>query len=287
MDVLTAVAPVFGTNCYLVVADDGVSCIVVDVGAGIAPRVRAIVAERGLRPVAVLATHGHVDHTWGAAEVSAAFGVPLYVHAADAYRLADPFGTLGLGGAGHDEAGPLAQALTAVGLPPGGYQIPARVETFGSVAQPPDSSSGMSPSLGTEPSSGTGPTTRPALGGTTLELDGLRFAGTPLAVLFAPGHTAGASLFLLDGVPTSVAGLSFVPGEESLVGGASRTVLTGDVLFAGSIGRTDLPGGDNAAMGHTLRELVAAIAPGTLLLPGHGPATRMDLERRRNPYLAG
>jgi len=269
MDVLTAVAPVFGTNCYLVVADDGVSCVVVDVGAGIAPRVRAIVAERGLRPVAVLATHGHVDHTWGAAEVSEAFAVPLYLHAADAYRLADPFGTLGLGGAGHDSAGPLAQALTAVGLPPGGYQTPARVETFGSATRAPGTSSGTS------------------LEGTTLELDGLEFSGAPLAVLYAPGHTAGASLFLVDGVPTSVSGLSFVPGEESLVGGATRTALTGDVLFAGSIGRTDLPGGDNAAMGHTLRELVAAIDPATMLLPGHGPATRMDLELRRNPYLAG
>ena len=273
MDVLTAVAPVFGTNCYLVVADDAVSCVIVDVGAGVAPRVRAIVAERGLRPTAVLATHGHVDHTWGAAEVSEAFGVPLYLHAADAYRLADPFGTLGLGGAGHDEAGPLAQALTAVGLPPGDYQTPARVETFGPAVHAPASSSGTMPG--------------PALEGTTLELGGLLFAGAPLAVLFAPGHTAGASLFLFDGVPTSVSGLSFVPGEESLVGDASRTALTGDVLFAGSIGRTDLPGGDNAAMGHTLRELVAAIAPATLLLPGHGPATRMDLERRRNPYLAG
>ncbi|MGV8968043.1 MAG: MBL fold metallo-hydrolase [Cellulomonas sp.] len=264
MDVLSAVAPVFGTNCYLVVADDGVSCVIVDVGAGIEQRVRAIVAERELRPVAVLATHGHVDHTWGAAEVTAAFGVPLYLHAADAYRLADPFGTLGLGGAGHDDAGPLAQALTAVGLPPGAYQTPARVETFGSLE-----------------TSGT------SLQGTTLELAGLLFAGAPLAVLFAPGHTAGASLFLLDGVPTSVSGLSFVPGEESLVRGASRTVLTGDVLFAGSIGRTDLPGGDNTAMGHTLRELVAKIAPASLLLPGHGPASRMDLELRRNPYLAG
>jgi hydroxyacylglutathione hydrolase len=279
MDVLTAVAPVFGTNCYLVVADDAVSCVIVDVGAGIAPRVRAIVAERGLRPVAVLATHGHVDHTWGAAEVSEAFAVPLYLHAADAYRLADPFGTLGLGGAGHDSAGPLAQALTAVGLPPGGYQTPARVETFGSATRTLAPSSGTS--LEGAPLEGT------TLEGTTLELDGLEFSGAPLAVLYAPGHTAGASLFLVDGVPTSVSGLSFVPGEESLVDGATRTALTGDVLFAGSIGRTDLPGGDNAAMGHTLRELVAAIDPATLLLPGHGPATRMDLELRRNPYLAG
>lgn len=270
MDVLTAVAPVFGTNCYVVVADDGVSCVVVDVGAGVEGRVRDVVTARGLRPVAVLATHGHVDHTWGAAEVSEFFEVPLMLHAADAYRLADPFGTLGLGGAGHDEAGPLAQALTAVGLRSGSYRTPARVETFGRATR------------ADQPGAGSG-----ALEGTTLDLGGLEFAGAPLAVLFAPGHTAGASLYLFDGVPGRGAGLSFVPGEDAIVDDATRTALTGDVLFAGSIGRTDLPGGDSAAMGSTLRELSAAIAPGTLVLPGHGPATRMDLELRRNPYLAG
>jgi glyoxylase-like metal-dependent hydrolase (beta-lactamase superfamily II) len=271
MDVLTAVAPVFGTNCYVVVADDGVSCVVVDVGAGVAGRVREIVAERGLRPVAVLATHGHVDHTWGAAEVTEEYAVPLHLHEADAYRLADPFGTLGLGGtggsggAGHDPGGPLAQALTAAGLPPGGYRVPARVETFGGT------SGGTAPVGGTEP----------------LALGGLLFAGAPLAVLHAPGHTGGASLYLLDGVPGSASTVPFLPGEESLARGAARTALTGDVLFAGSIGRTDLPGGDGVAMAATLRALTASLAPGTLLLPGHGPATRMDLELRRNPYLAG
>lgn len=268
MDVLTAVAPVFGTNCYIVVADDGVSCAVVDVGAGIASRVCDVVAERGLRPVAVLATHGHVDHTWGAAEVSEAFGVPLHVHAADAYRLADPFGTLGLGDAG--SGGPLAQALTAVGLPPSGYRVPAWIETFGS-------ESGVD---GADVGRG-----RPA--GRPLDLGGLRFAGAPLAVVRAPGHTAGASLFVIDGAPGPASVLSFEPGEEVLAAGATRTALTGDVIFAGSIGRTDLPGGDGAAMDRTLRDLVARLAPATLLLPGHGPATRMDLELRRNPYLAG
>jgi len=123
--------------------------------------------------------------------------------------------------------------------------------------------------------------------GRPLDLGGLLFAGAPLAVVHAPGHTAGASLFLLDGVPGTASALSFEPGEEVLAAGATRTALTGDVLFAGSIGRTDLPGGDGAAMDRTLRRLTATLAPGTLLLPGHGPATRMDLELRRNPYLAG
>ncbi|QTE28032.1 MBL fold metallo-hydrolase [Pengzhenrongella sicca] len=265
MDVLTAVAPVFGTNCYLVIADDGVSCVIADVGAGIATRVRTIVDSLGLRPAAVLATHGHVDHTWGAAEVSAAYGVPVLLHAADAYRLADPFGSLGLGVAGdgtsHDPGGPLAQAIAAAGISPASYRAPAVVETFGAA---PD-----------------------AEGPEVLELGGLLFAGSPLTALHAPGHTQGATLYVVDGVAGPTTSLPFAPGEEDLAHGATRTALTGDVLFAGTIGRTDLPGGDGRAMAGTLGHLAGALTPGTILLPGHGPATRMDLELRRNPYLAG
>ena len=66
-----------------------------------------------------------------------------------------------------------------------------------------------------------------------------------------------------------------------------RTVLSGDVLFAGSIGRTDLPGGDGAAMQRSLREVVLPLPDSTLVLPGHGPATTMDRERSTNPYLQG
>ena len=65
------------------------------------------------------------------------------------------------------------------------------------------------------------------------------------------------------------------------------TVLSGDVLFAGSIGRTDLPGGDDAAMRRSLREVVLPLPDSTLVLPGHGPATTMRQERTSNPYLRG
>lgn len=269
MDVLTSIAPVFATNCYLVVADDGVSCVVVDVGAGIAAQVRDAVGARGLRPVAVLATHGHVDHTWGAAEVAEAFDVPVRLHAQDAYRLADPFGTLGLGrmGAGsHDPGGPLAQALAVAGIDPAGYRPPGWVETFGT----------------------DGPGGAPDhLESLSLDLDGLEFAGAPLAVVHAPGHTEGASVYLIAGAPGPGSVLGFAADEGYLAVGPAHTALTGDVLFAGTIGRTDLPGGDDAVMARTLRQLAAAIPTDTLLLPGHGPATRMDLELRRNRFLAG
>jgi glyoxylase-like metal-dependent hydrolase (beta-lactamase superfamily II) len=57
------------------------------------------------------------------------------------------------------------------------------------------------------------------------------------------------------------------------------------VVFAGSIGRTDLPGGDAAAMAATLEGVVAGLDDRARLLPGHGPATDMARERATNPYL--
>src|SRR3954465_11819598 len=132
MQLMTVVSAVFGARCSVLAHDDG-SCIVIDAGAGVTQEVLALVAEHGLRPAAVLATHGHVDHTWDAGRLSAALGVPVMLHAADAYRLDDPFGTLGLGEPTHDPSGPLAQALAAGGVDPAGYVAPELVETFGSV----------------------------------------------------------------------------------------------------------------------------------------------------------
>jgi glyoxylase-like metal-dependent hydrolase (beta-lactamase superfamily II) len=61
--------------------------------------------------------------------------------------------------------------------------------------------------------------------------------------------------------------------------------FSGDVLFAGSIGRTDLPGGDDAAMRASLRDKVLPLADETVVLPGHGPSTTIGRERVSNPYL--
>ncbi|WP_392426076.1 MBL fold metallo-hydrolase [Barrientosiimonas humi] len=106
--------------------------------------------------------------------------------------------------------------------------------------------------------------------GTTLDL-----AGLTLSVQHAPGHTEGSVLFGLDQVPEGVEDQAEV----------TSTVLSGDVLFAGSIGRTDLPGGDHAAMQRSLRDVVLPLPDPTLVLPGHGPATTMRQERTTNPYL--
>lgn len=94
-----------------------------------------------------------------------------------------------------------------------------------------------------------------------LDLIGLR-----MRVIHAPGHTEGSVVFSL-------------PDEA--------TLLSGDVLFAGSIGRTDLPGGDGAAMTRSLAKLMSAVPDETRVLPGHGEATTIGRERATNPYLQG
>lgn len=103
----------------------------------------------------------------------------------------------------------------------------------------------------------------------------LDLAGLTVHVTHAPGHTEGSVLFGLDAVSDAI-------GTAS---GLRRTVITGDVLFAGSIGRTDLAGGSMAAMTRSLRDVILPIPDDTLLLPGHGPATTMERERATNPYL--
>lgn len=104
--------------------------------------------------------------------------------------------------------------------------------------------------------------------GATLELAGLQ-----IDVLHAPGHTEGSVMFELAGVPDDT--------RED----ATRTLLSGDVLFEGSIGRTDLAGGDHAAMLHSLRHQVLGRSDDTLVLPGHGAQTTIARERATNPFL--
>lgn len=110
---------------------------------------------------------------------------------------------------------------------------------------------------------------RDLAGGETLEVAGMTFT-TELA----PGHRPGCLLWrtpLVDPV-------SQAPELTELV-------FTGDVVFAGSIGRTDLPGGDDAAMRASLRDVVLALPDTAALLPGHGPETTMAHERATNSYL--
>ena len=100
--------------------------------------------------------------------------------------------------------------------------------------------------------------------GLTLEL-----AGIELVVEHAPGHTPGSVTFRLPDAAEA------------------GTLFTGDLLFAGSIGRTDLPGGDYQTILTSLAKVCLPLPDETAVLSGHGPATSIGAERAHNPFLAG
>lgn len=108
-------------------------------------------------------------------------------------------------------------------------------------------------------------------------------AGVVLHATPAPGHTAGSTLWQLERVDV-LAGPVF--DEAGISTHLGPVVLTGDVVFAGSVGRTDLPGGDARTMRRTLRELATSLPADALLVPGHGPVTTTELELATNPFLA-
>ncbi len=99
---------------------------------------------------------------------------------------------------------------------------------------------------------------RLVVGGETLEL-----AGLTVEVIAVPGHSPGHVAYALEGA-----------------------LLSGDVLFAGSVGRTDLPGGDWEILLDSIRGLVERFPPETTVYPGHGPPTTLGEELARNPFLA-
>ncbi len=91
----------------------------------------------------------------------------------------------------------------------------------------------------------------------------LEFVGMRIKAIHSPGHTQGSLMFLIN--------------DEYL--------LSGDVLFAGSIGRTDLPTGSSVAMQETLKKKVVTLPDDIRVLPGHGDETTIKYERKNNPYL--
>lgn len=209
----------FQANCYLVAEGEGAPCVVVDPGMEAAEGVRRALGQYRLRPAAVLATHGHVDHVHSAATIADEFDVPVWVHPADRGMLTDP-----LLGVSEQMGRMLVEMYGTTDLVPPRHQ-------------------------------------RDLVDGADVEV-----AGLSLSVTHAPGHTPGCVLL---GTAT----------EQGPV------LFTGDVLFAGSVGRTDLPGGDPAVMARTLDGVVRGLDPDAHVLPGHGPTTRVGHELATNPYL--
>jgi glyoxylase-like metal-dependent hydrolase (beta-lactamase superfamily II) len=195
----------------------GEECVIIDPGQDAERGIEELLARYRLKPVAVLLTHGHIDHVWSVGPVCGAKGIAAWIHPADRGLLADPASGLGLN----------------VGQ-----------ELFGGITF-------------TEPDD-----VRELTDGAVLEL-----AGVQLTVGHVPGHTPGS--------------VTFRGGADDLDG-----LFSGDLLFAGSIGRTDLPGGDHAAMLKSLARTLT-LPDETVVLPGHGPQTTVGAERRTNPFLTG
>lgn len=201
------------TNCYVVAAERGGLCVIIDAPPDV-PAIEELVRRHELVPVALLTTHGHIDHAGGAA-VATGFGIDTYLHPDDAFLALDP-------------GSQLAMLF--------GSADPEMVEACAFPAA-----------------------YRALHDKTVLELAGLR-----IEVIHTPGHTPGHCCFVLT--------------DEGVM-------FSGDQLFAGSIGRTDLPGGDFGALMRSMAERVLVYDDDIAVLPGHGPTTTVGHERRTNPFL--
>jgi glyoxylase-like metal-dependent hydrolase (beta-lactamase superfamily II) len=211
-------AGAWGTNCYLVAPAAGEECVIVDPGHQATAGVEAMIREHRLKPVAVVLTHGHIDHVASVVPVCGAQDVPAYIHPDDRYMLADP--EKGLGRA----IGAQLMGELTVGEP-----SDLRELTDGAV---------------------------------------LRLAGLELTVDHAPGHTKGSVTFR-------------TPATEEV----PPVLFSGDLLFAGSIGRTDLPGGSSEAIMRSLARVCLPLDDATVVLSGHGNQTTIGRERATNPFL--
>jgi len=207
-----------GANCYLVAPGAGEQCVIIDPGEDAAAGVEEAVREHRLQPVAVLLTHGHVDHTMSVIPVCGDYGVPAYVHPDDRGMLTDPQSWLGI----------------APGTP-----------IFGQ-------------SKFVEPDE-----VRELTDGVVLSL-----AGLEITVDHAPGHTKGSVTFR-------------TPEQQDI----PRVLFTGDLLFAGAVGRWDLPGGDREELLASLARVCLPLPDETVVLSGHGPQTTIGRERATNPFL--
>ena len=201
-----AVVGPFAENTWLV-ADSGTGdAVVIDPG-GEATRVLGL-AQPDFRIVRILATHGHVDHIFGAEELRRRTGAPFQIHAGD-----EPF----------------VRAL-------------------------PGQAAGL----------GFGPARSPEVSAFLADGDAIRVGGHEARVIHTPGHS---------------------PGGVSLHFPADRLLFTGDTLFAGSVGRTDLPGGNATELLGSIRERLFPLGDDVRFFPGHGPGGTLGEERRRNPYV--
>jgi glyoxylase-like metal-dependent hydrolase (beta-lactamase superfamily II) len=209
MHIDTFVLGDFETNCYCLRADKSrQDCILIDPGLHPYPVVQYLEKEN-LAPVAIVITHGHIDHIGGVEIIRELYpDSKVYIHKADAAMLTSPAGNLSM------VAGTVFQARPAEEILENHLEI--------------------------------------------------RIAGLRFEVLHTPGHTPGGICL-------------YCPSEG--------VVFVGDTIFAGSVGRTDFPGGSHQQLIDSIRNHLLNLPETTKLYPGHGPATTIRNEKKHNPYL--
>ncbi|NBQ35066.1 MAG: MBL fold metallo-hydrolase [Actinobacteria bacterium] len=213
------VAPYFETNCWILATEAGQEAVIVDPGIGRPNLVKSIsekISEHKLKPVAVLITHGHLDHMFSVVPLTTEIPMRTFISPDDRFLLTNPLAAL-------DKGGVSKQLITTFGAD---FKEPSDVVELEDFSR-------------------------------------FEIAGLDIGAIFAPGHTKGSVVFTVN--------------DEQLI--------SGDVLFAGSIGRTDLPTGSASDMRKTLRERILTLPDGLNVLPGHGGQTTIATERVRNPYL--
>jgi glyoxylase-like metal-dependent hydrolase (beta-lactamase superfamily II) len=222
-------------NCYIIGAGDADPdppgadrqdpCVVIDPGQDAASALAQVLSRDSRRPVAVLMTHGHLDHVASAARICRTFDIPAFVHESDAYMLDDPLGGL---------SPQLRVGISAI-LGPNDDLAALRPDDLRSLAGVPE----------------------------------LSLAGLTIAVDHVPGHTGGSVVYRVVG------------GAD----GSEEHLFTGDTLFAGSIGRTDLPGGSTAQIMQSIAEKLLTRPDEAIVHAGHGRPTTIGIERATNPFL--
>jgi hydroxyacylglutathione hydrolase len=223
----------WSTNCAVLGDLARGEAVIVDPGQGAAAAVPALLERLGLQPVAILLTHGHLDHLWAAPSLARDHGIPVHLHPDDAWLWEAPPAAFGPSGAD------LAAGFGFGDWDTRGVEVVALEH------------------------------------GQSVELAGLR-----IRVHHTPGHTPGHCTFVTDDLVDASIELDGLP-----LAAPAQVLLSGDLLFAGSIGRTDLAGGDPRIMARSLAETLARHDDGTLVIPGHGPATTLGEERATNPFL--
>lgn len=197
-------------NCVILGDPETGRALVIDPGDDVA-RIAAVLERLNLSVTAILATHAHIDHVGGLAQLAELTGARTMLHEADV-----PL---------YDQLEIQAQFL---GVP--APQVARRVDAY----------------VG--------------------EGSSVDFGRRKVEIVHTPGHTPGSIVL-------------------AAAGNKAPLVLSGDTLFAGSIGRTDLWGGSYEEIMRSLRTKVLALPDEAVVLPGHGPETTIGVERRTNPFL--